>query len=178
MTRAERVGGDDTHGGLGGRARFGEGEVHPVGAVGVDGMPDAANLQVGIFVDERLFFAGLGGSGISGWLLRGFGDARVMRRWNEEAELGASCNRCCPNDWSVQNLRGGLELHVGNGLPVVGESLGDNEFGTDGCVVRGTVVVIVCHRSEFESVCKARAPTMVVCHLIVVSLEFQLDCIR
>lgn len=35
-----------------------EDEVHPVGAVGVDLVPDAAELEIRVFVDEGLFLPG------------------------------------------------------------------------------------------------------------------------
>ena len=45
-----------------------------------------------------------------------------------------------------KHSRGGYELGFGDVLPVVGESLGENEFGADGGVIRCSVVVIVWFR--------------------------------
>ena len=52
--RVPCIGGDDTHGQVCVRTGFGERRVHPVGAVGVDPVPHAADLETGVLTDERL----------------------------------------------------------------------------------------------------------------------------
>ena len=57
QSRRPGIGDGDRHARVRAGTALGPGEVHPVVGVGVLGVPDAADLEVGVFVDERVFFA-------------------------------------------------------------------------------------------------------------------------
>ena len=117
---APGVRGDDTHGGIRTRASFREGEIHPVGAMGVDFVPDATHLHGRVFVNERMRLAGKKSAA-------GFLSEPVPFKWAKRR----------------RHLLCGCKIDSGYPLPVVREILWNYKQCTGYDVVGRSVIMVV-----------------------------------